>query len=280
MRVYPNSPIRFVLAGLALAVTPALPAGPDVRLTYSPARDRVTVNEPVYLKVLAESSLGHDITIDLELVFCNRLHATLARPDGRVDVVPREHIVVYQMCLAGPANERVLAAHGRRETTLLLNRWFSFDVPGRYFLDLELFGSPGPPEQDPGLEVESKGAVIIDVGVRDASRLTDLCASLEREIIAAPSSNPPWDKIERLGLVVDPVAVPYLAGLLEQREALYHQLVPALARIGNDAAVDALIGQLGRIPEYGKAEVRVALAGIGNRTTDPRIKERVAVALK
>lgn len=239
MLMYPISSILLIVLLMMAMPTAGLgaPAQSGVRLTYSLAQSGATVNEPVFLKVVAENSLGHDVTVDFGQDFYGNFHATLARPDGSTEVAPNPDAVVYQLGFPG---EIKLAAHGSSEKLLLLNRWFSFDVPGLYFLALEL-GGPGASADGSGVEVESKGDIVIDIGIRDETRLTNICSKLVAQILADPTFKAAWDDSE---------------------------------------AVEALIGELNRLPDDDKLNVRLALGGIEDRTTDPQIKERIGAALK
>jgi hypothetical protein len=44
--------------------------------------------------------------------------------------------------------------------------------------------------------------------------------------------------------------------------------------------VEALIGELNRLPDDDRLNVRLALAGVEERTTDSQIKESIRAALK
>ena len=120
-----------------------------LRLSYSLAQTGVTVNEPILLKVHAENGLDELVVVDLGADFYGFFRATLTRPDGKIDRFPNPHEVLYQI---GHAGLVTLAAHGNTEKLLLLNRWFAFDVPGRYYLALELKAPMGPPKMPDGSE--------------------------------------------------------------------------------------------------------------------------------
>jgi hypothetical protein len=151
------------------AAVPLASAASAVQLTYSLDRTGLTVNEPVLLKVVAENGTAEGVTIDLGTDFYGNFHAKLARPDGRMEIVPKPHEVLWQVGFPGAI---ALAAHGKVEKVLLLNRWFRFDMAGRYFLELEL---PEAPDSLAGSapQVASRGEIVIDVGVRDPERLMD-----------------------------------------------------------------------------------------------------------
>jgi hypothetical protein len=260
------------------AAVPLASAASAVQLTYSLDRTGLTVNEPVLLKVVAENGTAEGVTIDLGTDFYGNFHAKLARPDGRMEIVPKPHEVLWQVGFPGAI---ALAAHGKVEKVLLLNRWFRFDMAGRYFLELEL---PEAPDSLAGSapQVASRGEIVIDVGVRDPERLMDVCAKLEKEVMtSAPSPPGEVSPAEILAYIEDPITVPYLVELLGKKPHLDPLLAEGLGRIGDGPAVEALISSyLNSAFEYAKPTVRAVLAGVEDRTSDSQIKERIRAALK
>jgi len=150
----------------------------------------------------------------------------------------------------------------RSPNGLLLNKWFVFDAPGRYALDVETHnpdfgeslsrcGAVRSPELDVelskpilvnGVAAPSPTAGHVEFTVRDRNltHLTALCEELQRRAaVLGPGRR---DAAEALSYVNDPVAVPYLKAMLGDN-ANEDLVIDGLARIGGAAAVEALISQ-------------------------------------
>jgi len=264
-------------AAVAVLCAASMASGADsVHLSYSFVEPSATVNEPVYLRVILENGLDDDVTVDLGIDFHSRFHATLSRPDGRTDTVPERNRPVL---LAGVPGRIHLEAHGRAERRLLLNRWFSFDVPGRYFLDLELTGIP---KTGSGIAapLESRADLVMDVCSRDPDRLSASCARIERQALSASDVGVGLEAADALGFTADPVAVPYIDRLMGEKPILESRLINGLQRIADSTAVDVLISRLNSPSEDSRDLARFALNVILIQTRDPQLSNRIKGALQ
>ena len=159
---------------------------------------------------------------------------------------------------------------------MLVNKWFDFDIPGRYVLDVDnrslLVDTNAPKSPYP-----TDGHLLIDVGPRDIGRLHRICADLEERLMNTNSATEAIEAEDALAHVIDPVAVPHIARLLQAKEGWNSILVEALARIGDNAAVDALILRLNSPwkDENTPQSIRAALNRIEKKTSDPTIKLKI-----
>jgi hypothetical protein len=162
---------------------------------------------------------------------------------------------------------------------LPVSRWFDFDVPGRYTLEIEYtrpFVSDGrlPFPLPPGHRM------VIDVAPRDAAGLQRICSGLENKSMELPTSAESYESAATLSHIKDPVAVPFLARLLAAREKMAPGLVGGLQAIANEAAVDALISFANDELEERRLLARGALSRIESKTKDAMIRLKIERALK
>jgi HEAT repeat protein len=110
------------------------------------------------------------------------------------------------------------------------------------------------------------------VGLRDPERLQHIRGGLEEEIENTSNAASLLQLIDTLGHIVDPVAVPYLARVLESNKVKV-EAVQGLGRIADRAAVDVLIAH--RDWQDLQEIIQAILAGIAQTTGDRAIKERI-----
>jgi hypothetical protein len=202
----------------------------------------LTVNEPVFLKFTVTNHLEAEITLDLSYNFhgYGSFRGTIVRPDGTNDSGPK------------PSADEMASLHRPRlapgesySMDLLLNRWFDFDVPGQYTLEIE---TVRPFVMGEGAKYGSvKRQVTIDIGPRDAERLRRLCQGLQEKADASAG----WQRLESLELLTnirDPIAVPYMAYLFSDEERFAGEaqlIIGALQRIGDHATIERLVSHRG-----------------------------------
>jgi hypothetical protein len=263
---------------LFLAVLAALPglASPEVVKSFRLVKTDLTVNEPVFLTFSVENQLPHTVEINRGSNDngCCGFFARIVRPDGRTEYGPKFRA---DELVGGP--NVTITPYSTHSEELLVNKWFKFDVPGRYILDVE---NASPFGRDP-TPTYSGPSIIIDVGPRNAARLEEICMSLEIEAGAflPRDVRPAFRAAEILLHMNDPVTVPYIGRLLEMRGASEYLLIRALEAIANGPAVDILIVQLSRTDRGDiQLQSRSSLARIAQSTSDPILKLKADAALK
>jgi len=275
----------YVLAVPAMA---QLPVG--VNVSYAILGGDVTLNEPVFLVLSVDNRLSEPVSVDLGRNSDSGFRAKLTRPDGKV--VDRLHSESPdEIFVLGVESVPPLNTFAKR---LLLNKWFVFDAPGRYALDVEL---TIPILVNPSLDAEqyvlreldvelskpilvngvaapspTAGHVEFTVRDRNLTHLTALCEELQRRAaVLGPGRR---DAAEALSYVNDPVAVPYLKAMLGDN-ANEDLVIDGLARIGGAAAVEALISQTDHPDLPVRTRVIGALIQIARRSEDEALKQRI-----
>lgn len=250
-------------------------SGSGAFTSYQLINTDLGVNEPVLLKVSIENRTPYPLTVNLGSNGhgCCGFRAHLVRPDGQAESGPR--IRPSELSVG----DKVIEPLSTFSIIILVNKWFSFDIPGRYLLDVDNaspFGtdrviSPYPTD----------GHLIVDIGPRNPARLRQICEDLESR--SSGHSRDATEAVEILAHVDDPIAVPFIAALLQSKERIaVPMLTETLARIADSAAVDALLSRLNGpwLDEDMPAFVRRALESIGAKTHDALIKARIEGALR
>jgi hypothetical protein len=259
----------------ALASLPSL-ASPDVVKSFRLVTTDLTVNEPVFLTFSVENQLPHSVEIDRGSNDngCCGFSARIVRPDGKTEYGPKVRV---DELVGGPIV--TIAPYSTHAEELLVNKWFKFDLPGRYILDVE---NRSPYGRDAALNYPGP-SIIIDIGPRDATRLEAICVSLEIEAGASLPRDvrPLFRAAEVLLHMNDPVTVPYIGRLLELRGVVPASiLIRALEEIADGSAVDILITQRSRTDRDIQSQSRSALARIAQSTSDPILKLKAEAVLK
>jgi len=249
--------------------------GPGVYRSYTLVKVDPTVNEPVVIKFSIENRRPDALKVPTGSDYqgCCGFRARITRPDGRTEeAAPRAPIDGGAVAFAS----REIEPFGTYSTTLLANKWFGFDTPGRYLLYVDnaslLVDTTAPKSPYP-----TDGQIVIDVGPRDTGRLEQICADLENRMMNTTSAADALEAEDVLTHITDPVAVPHIARVLETKETMTPFLVDALAHIGDNAAVDALILRLNSPwkDQDTPRSVRGALDEIEKKTKDVTIKLKI-----
>jgi hypothetical protein len=243
-------------------------ASGGVEKTYELVNASPTVNEPVIVKYTVTNHLPTAVTNS------RFFDEELTRPDGRRASGPPAESPDY----FGPVPGIRLEPSESRSFLVLMNKWFYFDVPGRYMLNItDLTVKPGLTETEttnlPSVRLT------IDVGTRNPVRLNQVCDRLEEAVVAGPPAES-YSAAEALAYVGDPVAVPHIARVLAaDYRAFRWMLFPALRRIGTAEAAETLISYLSSPDEEARIEARGNLGRIMENTSDPAIRARIKAFL-
>jgi hypothetical protein len=192
--------------------------------------------------------------------------ARVTRPDGRIEkgpkVRPDELVSIKRASILPSRSHSVL---------LLANKWFDFDLPGEYTLEV---GLQTPLRNEAGVELPlppSGRLVFVD-------KLQRICEDLENDVMTDSLSS--FESTEILSRVRDPVAVPFLANLLRAKAKMAAVLTDALERIADSTAVDVLISYINDDSEDRRESSRAALAAVARQTHDPAIRRKIAAVRK
>jgi hypothetical protein len=240
-------------------------AQPSVGVNVMYAVRDITLNEPAILEFSVDNRLPESAFVDLGTYLFPELGMELTRPDGRIAIPKRPYDGMDV-----PLVESIPAS-GTYSKRLLLNKWFAFDMPGRYVLAVKL----KKPIRVNGVVAPYpvSARVSFSVAARDPDRLAKACEGLQRKALQEKNAYAGEELAEILSYVADPVAVPYLKAMLDNsRTAPY--AIDGLMRVGDASAVEALIAQSDNPDrEIGRRAVS-SLARIAATTQDTALKQK------
>jgi len=251
----------------ASAMSPSCAGQSPIRIQYELKDSTLTLGEPVILVFSVRNDSDRAKSIDLGVDKTQFLAFSVTTPDGQVlrggPPLPEGLHTLGTM---------TIAAGGTYKQELLLNQWFEFKSPGRYFLEAKL-NAPGFPPSE-ALPAQGRWTQL-EIKARDINRLTKVCAELAARTEEARSVTDAQDPALALSYVRDPVAVPYLARVLSSHALSYQLAVAGLERIGNDAAIETLLSELN--DKYGDIGdlARRALERMEDHISSPNLRETV-----
>ncbi|SRR6266404_3139033 len=242
----------------------------QVNVWYVPAAAKLTLHEPVIVNFAVYSGLSRLTKVNLGLNFKGNFVITVKLPDGRI--INASHLSSQASDVGGLRGILSLKPGETYKQSLLLNEWSDFNMIGRYEVEVTLV--------NPGQEMSVAGnKMTLDIGPRDANKLTQACTSLAENVVGATSYQAAADATRALSYVQDPVAVPYLERALHSGHLVEQISIEGLERIGNPRAVQTLISALGIHTGDTDVLARSALGRIERKTQDPRLKQMIKRAL-
>ena len=276
-----DSPV-FVLPSVYMGVVAALIFGPFVQIsqaqshvpittTYEVVKTDLTVHEPVFLRFVAESVLSFPVVLDLGMNSCEYFEARITKPDGNVENMPSEAGLIAKM---GITRKVSLLPHTPYTQLLLLNRWFDFDAPGRYTVELTL-SAPVVTDTGTQLQYAATKQTVVDIQHRDPDKLQRICNELAEKAISAPMLEASTEATQTLSFINDPIAVEPLARVAKSNRMVELFAINGLRRIGSDPAADALISLLDSSLETTRDRARGDLWFIADRTKNGRLRDRI-----
>lgn len=212
-------------------------AASAVSLSYA-LPDNVTLNEPVSLEIVATNAGTEEVWIDFGKNYVGNSQVVVTKPNGARSVVdPRKPLQADEAWVRGRMR---LMPGARHEAELVLNDWVDFSQLGTHRLDVEFIGSV---ESTAGaVNVRRNWTSTLEALPRDVQRLREVAEALVRQV-QSPNAAPAFLAARKLMHLRDPVAVPYLRRVLEERKGTWVDpiVIHALERIGNDDARAALL---------------------------------------
>ena len=116
----------------------------------------------------------------------------------------------------------------------------------------------------------------LTVTPRDPQTLTQISEELLKRISNTTNAEEIANAARALGHINDPLAVPYIKQALKQRRYSWQHLIPGLARIGNQEAIDTLKD----IEQQGDDEAGASLARYYLEALSPDAKPEVRERLR
>ena len=212
-------------AGLSDALTKSQDT-PALVLSYSAPAD-VVLHQPIVATVVARNSRPEPVRLRLGLGATRSFIVKIVRPDGFVIDAP-----AVPELTDGPydTGRRTVPASGRYTHSLVLNRWYSFDHPGTYRIEVDLstiveteFGAPIPSI--------THGVLLVRVGERDESALHRICHELVDRITRTADPSSRYLAAVELANVTDNVALAYIMQVIDFTDRVDDALIPALVRM-------------------------------------------------
>src|ERR1041384_1262029 len=247
--------------------------GPMVTFDIDPAS--VTLHEPAYAVFAVRNTRTEPVQFDLGFDRKEAFRFAIVRPDGRRVAIPKKGSEGFGR--VGKVSVRAGETYTQR---LLLNEWYAFDSPGDYTIEISVDATFTTPS---GRKLNPSGASVVrslTVLPRNASVLERICRGLAEAARSGDSVEAQIEAARSLAYVQDPVAVPSPVQVLRTTRALQIYAVDGLARIGDQAAVDALISALSSNDAELKSAVTGGLKRIEAGTRDQAVRNRIQTALR
>lgn len=207
----------------------------SVVLSYL-APSEVVLHEPIVVSIIAQNSRPEPVRLRFGLGATRNFAVKIRRPDGVVVNAPP-----VPQITDGPYDTgvRSVPASGQFTHRLVLNRWFTFDQPGTYAIEI---GLETPVETEYGAQVPAttRGALTIQVGGRDISALHRMCQELVARIRNTTDLRVRGAAAVELANVTDRVAIGYISQVLDFTDSVDRELIPALVRMGSLEAQSVL----------------------------------------
>jgi hypothetical protein len=241
-----------------------------VVIDYSVPSAALSLHEPVVLLVKVRNNGAESITLrlgrdrktgyNLGLTPPGKTHMTLTNPEPRG---------IYDK------GDVSVPAGGTFTQRLLLNEWYDFSTAGKYFIDIRMMEPPRAGNSPMVSARDSGFRGSFEIGLRNSAKIRAACERLASEIKNA-SSYAEWaEAAAELSYVGDPVAVAYLQQAMDQQPMVAYTLADGLAKVGNDAAVEALLTELVNSHPSVADAARNALIGIQDAIPNQNLRETV-----
>jgi HEAT repeat protein len=163
----------------------------------------------------------------------------------------------------------------RFSETIVLSEWFHFDGVGRYKIEVRIKTPLKTAKHATPIRTSS---LALDVTPKDSRQLMLSCENLLSRIQAMGSAQDALAAATALGLVRDPVVVPFWKQLLTN-PAFGQRAAFSLAQIGNKDAVEALAGVLHSTDAETHALAQSALRSLASQTSDTLVRAEALNAL-
>lgn len=244
-------------------------------MTYSTAAT-VSLHEPVVISFVVNNVLSEVLTIDLGLHRKGSFHIVVTSPDGeRLSLSPLAEV---REGIAGPTSVSLDSGQSYKQL-LVVNEWYEFSRPGRYWIEVELGSSPRT-QAGSIISAGRKFRTTVEIVARDPERLRRVCENLMHQVLASKSYQEAAQTADVLSYVEDPVAVRYLRSVLESDRMVASYCIAGLRRIGNSEAAQVLISVMAKQDGETAVMAKNALFELEAESTDPSIREQIKRAMK
>lgn len=264
----------FGVTCLVAALIATIPAagGQRVEVSYAPDPPRLSLGQPVVVTFEIRNNSSAVVYADLGNHYRN-FEFTVVHPDGT-----KGHFRPPLQEGFVKSGGMIMLKSGETDTEhLLVSQWANFGAAGKYHIRISLLGRITD-DSGAAIQANSGADLAIEIGPRNEKQLRDTCDELLKRILSARSYDEAEEAATVLAWVEDPVAVPYL--WTPTPWPLESIMIRGLGRIGDDSAVEALIGLLNSPKRDSAAVARSVLAELENRAHDSATRERIRRALE
>ncbi len=258
----------FILA-LVAPISGATAFAREVEISWQLEHPTVGLHEPILVKFRANNHSNNAIVIDLGNNSKENMQFTIKSEDGKLLNVARLN---FSDGISFPGAVS-LKPGDDYEQKVVMSEWYVFSVPGTYRIEAQFLDETLPIS-------DTANELILEITPRDSSHLTEICERLAKQAIETSIYVDADLAATALSYVDDPVAVPFMERVLRESFHGKWRAIEGLARIADPAAADALVAALRNSDELTRARVVGALFAIASATRDPKLKERIEVAIR
>ncbi|HET6842578.1 MAG TPA: HEAT repeat domain-containing protein [Candidatus Angelobacter sp.] len=264
---------RFCLAFILVILTT-----PGFSQSFNPVsvalqKHKASAGEPIFVRVHVNNMGPEALEFDLGLNGRENILISVVDPSGKRSeksgTEPRQGMALFGWMRLAPGEEQF--------TTLVLNEWFNFELPGQYQITLAF----KQPATVGGKKVPVPPFTLaLDITPRNEEQLTATCENLVKEFEGAASSDERAATPAALRHIRDPKLVPLWKRTLTSVNQEIREIgISNLAHIRNHDAIEALSRALRSENQETRSLARSALQQITIITSDPSIKKDAENAL-
>lgn len=246
----------------------------DLDVSFVLRNSSISLHEPVIVDLFVRNGTSSVVEFNLGFNRKENLEFFLAPPGAaRVKLLSpsREGL--------GRAGKVSLPSGDVYKQMIVLNERFPFSEVGQY--DIVARVATMVTDSSGGqIAIPSAQALHLEIVARNPGRLRKICKELSYVATSAQNFIDASDAAVALRYIQDPVAIPYLAKVLDQGRMTWRYAVEGLAAMETPDAVDVLITKLRNANGEVLDVVKGALRDLKEVTGDERIKHRIDSALR
>jgi hypothetical protein len=227
----------------------------------------ISLGEPTVLVLSATNRGSVAAALDLGLNREGVFRLTITAPDGAASQVHPPPFRGSEIIVRG--SNAVIEPGSTYNQTLRLSEWYAFSRIGTYVLSVDLV-SPSFPLK--------KNFFALVVKERNPDRLREACERLTTTVVDAPYSSAARDATLELGLISDPIAIPYLERVLTASPPFRGAAIDGLGKIGTLESAEILIRVRNGSDEEDRSRASESLMVMAHATRDARLLDRLALA--
>ena len=230
---------------------PGSDLGDKIAMSMSLRQSSVTLQEPVWGEFSLRNGLSEPIQFLIDNDTADRFELVVVSPTGKTT---HQLLLTPGMGIGGTT----LGPGAEFHLDLVLSRWYQFDSPGKYKIDVKM--SPRVSLQSNSVITPEVTATLwLEVKPRDPDRLKRTCESLIQAALQGPDSEAKHIATLALAHVHDPIAIPYMARVAAETNAdVQSPVVMGLGVMASTDGLETVLSALGPYLQQLEAKVREA----------------------